>query len=358
MATYPLAESAAVPEFWELSPIATFPGMRCLAWRGSTLYASKGYELWQANLSSPSSAHWNLVAHFQPAVWRNITSRNRISSRLVRDGFHALAILPSGAMVAAVPGAILALRPGEHEFHVARKVTRGSRPLHIAATPGGKIYWGEYFDNPARDEVFIYGSDDDGATWDVAFTFHKRAIRHVHNILYDKWQDCLWTLTGDNGRECRILRASIDFRSVETVLWGTQQARAAAAIPSREGLYFSSDTPFERNHIYCLDCRGLVNEIAEISGSSIYGCEAGAAMFFSTMVEPSSVNTEQAVKIYGSNQGSGWRELLHWQKDQWPMKFFQYGNAVFPDGQNQTRTLALTTIGCRGSDSQMSLWQV
>jgi hypothetical protein len=67
----------------------------------------------------------------------------------------------------------------------------------------------------------------------------------VHNIVYDKWEDCLWVLTGDNGPECRILKASCDFHTVDVVISGNQQARAVAfALSTRDALFFSSDTPF------------------------------------------------------------------------------------------------------------------
>ena len=143
------------------------------------------------------------------------------------------------------------------------------------------------------------------------------AIRHVHNIVYDQWQNCLWVLTGDNGPECRILRASCDFSAVDTVLSGNQQARAVALVPTSEGLYFSSDTPFETNHVYFLDRQGKLSERAVLSSSSIYGCSVGDAIFFSTMVEPSAVNLGRSVKVYGSDDGQGWRDLVRWEKD-WP----------------------------------------
>ena len=92
----------------------------------------------------------------------------------------------------------------------ASRHTASSRGLY---TPDGYVYWGEYFDNPHRDEVHIYASTDHGLTWNVAYTFPQGAIRHVHNIVYDKWEDCLWVLTGDNGPECRILKASCDFHT-------------------------------------------------------------------------------------------------------------------------------------------------
>ncbi len=358
MATHALVENAVKQEAWTLSCLGTFPGMRVLAWRGDILYASNRYELWQARIEPSAPIEWNFVARYRPPTWRNITSRSPLGFRLVRDGVHALALPAPGQIVAAVPGAIVTLLPGDQEFRISHRIMRGTRPLHITALPVGKIYWGEYFDNPRRDEVHIYGSSDHGATWQVAYTFRKGSIRHVHNIVYDKWQDCLWILTGDIGHECRILRASADFRTVETVLSGTQQTRAATAIPSKDGLYFSSDTPLERNFVYLLDHSGRVNELEEICGSSIYACEVGSQMFLSTMVEPSVMNAGRKICVYRSREGAGWRELLQWEKDRWPMKFFQYGNAVFPDGCNETGILALTTIATRDCDQQMSLWRV
>ena len=75
---------------------------------------------------------------------------HRLSARLFRDGFHALAVLPSRALVAAVPGAILTCRPKEAEFVTTHVIIRGTRPLHITAVPSGTVYWGEYFDNATR----------------------------------------------------------------------------------------------------------------------------------------------------------------------------------------------------------------
>jgi hypothetical protein len=323
------------------------------------LYASRGYELVRATVQDPFQAlTWHAIATFRPNWKRNVSVTNRLSARLFRDGFHALAVLPSGGLVAAVPGAILTTRTNEAEFRRTHAITRGTRPLHITAVPGGAIFWGEYFDNPLRDEVHIYASTDGGATWSVAYTFPKGSVRHVHNIVHDPRQDCLWVLTGDNGDECRILRTSCDFRSVDVILQGKQQARAVAAIPTDNGLYFSSDTPLESNFIYHLDREGKLSQLAGISSSSIYGCRVGEHLFFSTMVEPSEVNRDKAVHLYGAEikNPTGWTPLLTWQKDRWPMSFFQYGNALCPDGNNTTSFLALTTVAVQRDDMVTSFY--
>lgn len=360
---------------------ARFPRLRALAWHGDLLYASRGYELLRARIQNPLAVTWQGVATFRPSLRRCISAMNRLTARLFREGLHALAVLPSGAFVAAVPGAMITLRPNDAEFHTTHSIARGTRPLHIAAVPDGAIYWGEYFDNPDRDEVHIYASTDGGESWSVAYTFSRRAIRHVHNIVHDPHQNCLWISTGDYGDECQILRAACDFSRVDVVLQGNQQARAVALVPMPNGLYFSSDTPLEANFIYCLDHDGCLKQLAPISSSSIYGCRVQQRVFFSTMVEPSEINRDPHVRIFASgNSTSGqsasarvgsttldaqssqhplaWNPLLAWKKDRWPMRLFQYGNAFLPDGQNSTPFLAVSTVAVENDDLDMSLYDV
>ncbi len=340
------------------SRAARFSGLRALAWVEDNLYASHGYKLLRAKIQDPGHVRWEPIAEFRPGVRRALSVTNRFTARLFRDGFHALAVLPSGELVGAVPGAIVTARPGENDFRKTHSVTRGTRPLHIAAVPGAAVYWGEYFDNAERDEVHIYGSWDRGVTWSVAYTFPKGAVRHIHNILHDRWGNCLWILTGDYGDECRILRAACDFSRVEIVMQGNQQARAVAAVVTEEALYFSSDTPLEANHIYRLDRRGKLDELTGITSSSIYGCRVGSRAFFSTMVEPSEVNRDRAVRIYGADMAhpEDWNSLVEWKKDFLPMGLFQYGNAFLPDGENSTQFLAVSTVAVDSDDQCLSLY--
>jgi hypothetical protein len=339
---------------------ARLQGTRALAWDGNTLYASRGYKLLRASMARLPSLNWQQVGEFRPPWVRRLSVSNRLTARLLRDGFHALAVLPSGGLVAALPGVIGTLAPGESEFRETFRIRRGTRPLHITAVPGGSIYWGEYFDNASRQEVHVYGSSDTGVTWDVAYTFPKGAIRHIHNIVHDPWQNCLWVFTGDYGDECRILRASGDFSSVEVVLHGKQQARTVAAIPTQEALYFASDTPLEGNSIWRLDPKGTLSRLAPISSSCISAARVGSHMFFSTMVEPSEINLDRMVRVYASDirHPERWNPLLNWRKDRWPMKFFQYGNALFPDGQNTTQYLAVTTIAVEADDVVTSIYDI
>ena len=358
MSETPLA-IAASPAL-KLRRIAAWPGLRALLWRGDILYGCGGYQVVRLQASSPlgENTEWEAVARFHPVWWRNLTSRHRLTYRLVRDGFHALAILDDLTLVGAVPGALVTRFPNSDEFRVTHRVLRGTRPLHIAVVPSGRIYWGEYFDNRERAEVHIYASADHGRSWEIAYTFPRGAIRHIHNIVHDRWGDCLWILTGDEGAECRVLRASCDLRSVEVALAGNQQARAAAALPTAQGLYFSTDTPFEQNHVYRLDRSGKLDSAGDLASSSIYGCKVNGAMFFSTMIEPSPGNEDREVHIAGSRDGATWQVVARWEKDSLPTRYFQYPNVILPDGENPTRYLAATAIAVETDDLVTTLWEV
>ena len=209
MATAP---AIATTRRLNLELVVTLPNFRALAWQVDWLYASRGYELHAARMTS-SPFQFQKIADYSPGMRRRVTGGFALTSRLCRDGFHALAVLPSGNLVAAVPGAIVTLNAGETEFRVTHIIERGTRPLHIATTPDGRVLWGEYFDNTQRSEVRMFESRDGGVTWRVAHVFPAGSIRHIHNIVYDQWDDCLWVFTGDYGRECKIIRASRDFSS-------------------------------------------------------------------------------------------------------------------------------------------------
>jgi len=353
-----MATALAVSPTVELNAelVATLPKFRALTWHGDLLYLSRGYDLYAARMVAPRFQP-RKVATFSPGIRRSLTSRFRLSSRLFRDGFHALAVLPSGNLVGAVPGAIVTVKRGEQIFQVTHRIERGTRPLHITAAPDGRVLWGEYFDNAQRAEVHIYQSCDQGITWEVAHTFPARSIRHVHNIVYDRWDDCLWIFTGDYGSECKIIRASRDFASLDEVTAGNQQARAVAAVVAAEGIYFASDTPLEKNFIYFLDRRGKIHTQAPIPSSSIYSCRNRNAIFFSTMVEPSEVSLTRLVNLTGSYNGTNWQKIAAWRKDRWPMRLFQYGNAVLPDGDNSTEFLAATTAAVQNADCFTSIWR-
>ena len=330
--------------------------LRVLAWQGRTLYASSGYKLLRTCPDDPD-AGWTEVGRFNAVWWRQFSSSLNPSYRLCRDGFHALATLSTGDLVAVAPKCIVTLPKDGKAFEITHHVTRGTRPLNIAVTKEDWLFWGEYFDNAGKDEVHIYGSHDRGLTWQVVHTFPRNGVRHVHNVVYDKWADCLWVLTGDIEHECRVVRASCDWKQVDEVIAGNQQARAVSMVPTEDAIYFATDTPLEDNFIYRMDRSGNLTKVEHTNNSSLYGCRAGNALFFSTMAEPSEHNTDRHARLYGSFDGASWDMLLGWPKDFWPT-LFQFGNVILPTGENPTNVLAVTGFAVKGHDLRTIFFRV
>src|SRR5450755_2582527 len=113
-----------------LHKIAAWRGVRALLWHGDVLYGCRGYQVVRLQVTAQisESVEWEGVARFRPAWWRNLTSRNRLSYRLVRDGFHALPMFGernNETMVGAVPGALVTRAPHDNDFRVTHPVHRG-----------------------------------------------------------------------------------------------------------------------------------------------------------------------------------------------------------------------------------------
>ena len=75
------------------------------------------------------------------------------------------------------------------------------------------------------------------------------------------------------------------------------------------------------------------------------------------MVEPSNINHTKDVHLLGSVGGDPWNTIATWRKDRFPMKFFQYGNAFLPDGDNHTDLLAVSTIAVQAENLQTTIWR-
>src|ERR1051326_8026566 len=122
MATQP-AISEQRAHTLEVQPLGTYPGLRALAWDGDLLYASRGYTLLKTRPRT-GTVGWTRVADAEADWWRKLTCKANLSARLVRDGFHALAIHRDGNLVAALPGSIATLTKGDDRFRLSHAIVR------------------------------------------------------------------------------------------------------------------------------------------------------------------------------------------------------------------------------------------
>lgn len=292
--------------------------------------------------------------------------------RMLRAHVYRMRVLSNGNMVLVFRGGIYTLIKGEDRARLTFAVKKGSRPVSLAVSKEGRAVFGEYWSNPRREEVNIYGSDDFGRAWQVIYTFPRGSIRHVHGITYDRWEDCFWICSGDSDGECCLFRATTDFRKVETVLKGGQKNRFYSIYADKDFLIMANDTPVEKNYIYIYDKKtGKLQGDQAIENSSFYHCVVNGRIFVSTNAEPSDINDIMYSHVwYKDRLGQKWQRVLSFPTDFYsridrmplmPNGLFQLPNVFFPDGENTSDTLACYLTGLKGYDNAMlcydtSIW--
>ena len=279
---------------------------------------------------------WKLIGLLPVSFSEKMAMASGLMGRLLRKGVHHYAagnlyalIVANRAVYAMGEGAIKQLGP-----------VHGSRPLALCAA-NGAFYYGEYCANAERLPVHIWKLGENRRQWEIAWRFS--GVRHVHGVFYDPYENGLWVTTGDRDHEAGIWRTDDDFATLQKVVGGSQRCRAVQLLFTRDFVYFGSDAPDEKNHIYRMPRDGGVPEKLTAVGSSVfYGCKVGDSLFFSTAVEPSSVNPTRSAEVWRSDDGVNWYKILEFKKDRWSRKYFQYGQVLFPSGPGDKKHLYIT----------------
>ncbi len=342
---------------YSISHSARFHNLRALLWDGTKLYSSRGYSVLCYDTANPNNT-WDLVGRYSPNLIQRISEKSIAVSRIRRAGFHSLILLEDNSLLGIIDKALVKLDSNTNTFKTVFNITRGTRPLSVSKNPQGHLYWGEYFNNPNRESVHIYSSYDSGENWSIAYTFPKSQIRHIHNIIWDKYLEQFWIFTGDDHDECLIMKADPNMQTLDIVFAGTQQIRCVAAIPRPEGLYFATDTPFEINNICLIDHANNLHTISELSSSSLSACHVGNLLFFSSAVEPSNVNKTKHTSLEFSEDGRNWNNVVKWEKSRLPSKLFQFANISLPSGNNSSSFLAATGIAVNKEHMVTHLWEI
>lgn len=345
------------------TPTRMVRNMRPLLFDGEVLYCSRFSTIYA---TSDLGRSFSRVASLQVSGWKGVCGRwSKLARRVLRTDVYRMRCLANGNQLFVFQGGIFTRRAGSDAALKTFAVTRGSRPISLDAKPDGLAVFGEYFSNPLREPVHIYGSRDGGLTWGVVYTFPAGSIRHVHGISYDPWEDCFWICTGDYHDECQLLRAAADFQDVHVVRQGGQHNRFYSILVQSQRLVMATDTPLEENYVCTYDkATGRFDKVQPIENSSFYCCEAGGRIFVSTVAEPSPCNDSQAVYVWmneGKNAAS-WRRIMTLEVDalerlgrlpKVPKGLFQYPRVFFPDGENRSNTLVCHFNGLRGRSNAM-----
>ena len=302
--------------------------------------------------------------------WKRLLGHFRIFARLLRTEPMSVEKLAEGKYVVCCNHSVFLLDEQMGSITLVQSSRMGfSNPLNVCSD-GNAVYWGEYGGNANHKEVNIYRLNQD-ASLETVHTFRGGVIRHVHNIIWDEYNQLFYILTGDLENTAGIYTTDKDWKDVKPVLTGKQQFRAVVGFPYKNGLIYATDSVEEENNLYLLQ-NGSVSALSSLSGSCIYGAENKTHYFFSSTVESPEGRGLHSLLTYKLGKGIKDRfshivtvkksdltveEVLTVKKDIWPLKLFLYGNVMFPKGQQENDNCWCYIMACKGDGNSILLTQ-
>jgi hypothetical protein len=324
---------------------------RTLEWaeNGKFLISSRNLLTRHAGLHKPAEAIWAIPQE----LVRGTLCRLRLFQRLMRQFYYNCLPLPDGRIFVSF-GRSMGFLAGE-EFTLLQGPSHGFRVLRggVALTPGGDLFFGQYFGNPDRGPVAILRIPQGGFAAEVAYQFAAGSVRHVHGVFCDPYSGDLWCLTGDRPTECRIVRSADGFGRVETIGQGDESWRSVSVQFSEKSIYYATDAEFERNRLFRIDrATGARETLCELDGPVYYSTRIGKHLFFAVTAElcPSQVGREASLWHVGD--GIPARKIWAAEKDRFSPKWFLRGMLHFAQGPGSGNETYFNAVALRGLDNR------
>ncbi|MDP1812044.1 MAG: hypothetical protein Q8K66_11650 [Sediminibacterium sp.] len=316
------------------------------------------------------SGEISLLIKFKTSFREMVLTRIPLLTRILRRGVRCGIKVSERLVFFVIRQKIYELDLKKRLISEGFETVDGSRPLTFSKIHGidgfkDGIYFGGYKGNPNRNPISIYRRIQTDQ-WEEVYQFPCNTIEHIHNIIADPYKNIVYIFTGDFNNSAGIWIAEKGFKSVLPILVGEQKFRACVGFPTPNGLVYATDSPFENNSIRLLknsEKEWKSDQIMDINGPSIYGCQWGNDFVFSTSVEDDGRNRSILDKFFGNKRGAGikenysliyrgnledgFKELYKAKKDWLPFYLFQLGVLIFPAGLNESSYLPVFHIATK-----------
>lgn len=179
------------------------------------------------------------------------------------------------------------------------KEVRSIMPFGVTEDNNGNVYYGEYSRNEKKEYINIYKSTDDGATWNIYYSFNKGCIRHIHSLEYDSFSGNIWFTTGDSDNESTIGYFN-EQGQINIVFRGMQDYRCTKLLFFEKYIYWGMDSSRSQNYIYRYKrYNGNLEKICGVSGPIYYGMLLNnGTIIFETAVEGGIGEWDSKVSIW------------------------------------------------------------
>jgi len=299
------------------------------------------------------------IATIDAPFSKQVVSNFRLAQRVLRFMVTNIVPLANGDLFVTFDKTVGVVRNGK--FQTLTGLARPCRVLRYACAidQNNDIFFGEYLANTERGEMRVYKYTQGEDAIKIAYTFPPNSIRHIHGLYYDKFTDSIFCLTGDDEKECQILRSFDGFKTTEIVGQGDETWRAVSVLFTPDSFFYGMDAEYRTNHIYKVDRKTLERRsLGEVSGTVFYSKQIGDDLFFTTTAENAPSQTENVAALWQVDAQENLRNLISFPKDRWHPSLFMFGTIHFPYANRLENELYFQLVGVEGDNQTFRLKSV
>jgi hypothetical protein len=324
------------------------PNLRLHTIINGCLIASRGYRIYKSNDNGET---WGVCNRLPVHYYKEFLSKNRLISRLLRLGISQIRqIFEDKLLICCDRGMFLS----DLSFSYFQRTDVPARFFQlldnsICVTPE-YVYYGEYIPNPRRTEVNVFRTKD-GVHWEIAYSFLKKTIRHIHVLQYDTFSNKIWFSTGDADAECMLGFADLDFSSVSIIGENSQKWRCLEFIFTEDRVYWGTDTPLVQNELLSYRKDGRVETIANFDGP-IYNLRriGNIGYIIVTATERGEGEWDSKAHVWHSTNLYNWEDAISFEKDPLP-NLFGFGRLSL--AENTREQIVLSASALRKVDNKL-----
>ena len=333
---------------WTVENVPEFSGYAVEWAEPNNFYFSRRNRLFHSTSLTPP---FKQIAEIDAPLWKKIPANLRLTQRVLRFMVTNVIPLSNGDLFVTFDKSVGIVRGGKYQ--TLKNLDRPCRVLRAACAVNkeGDIFFGEYLANTERGGMRVYKYAKNSDALEIAYTFPPNSIRHIHGIYFDNFSDSLFCLTGDDEKECRILKTTDGFKTIETVGEGDETWRAVSILFDEKSYFYGMDAEYRTNHIYKLNRETLERKsLGEVSGTVFYSKKIGKDLFFTTTAENAPSQIENVAALWHVDENDNLQKLISFKKDRWHASLFMFGTIHFPYQNSLENELYFQLVGVEGDN--------
>lgn len=212
------------------------------------------------------------------------------------------------------------------------------RPCRIlrrgaALAADGNVYFGEYLLNRERGPMRVYRYTPGADRVEIAHVFPAGTVRHIHGVFDDPYDGSLWALSGDVGDECRFMRTTDAFRTIEVIGSGDETWRSVSMLFAPDAIYYAMDAEFTQNYLYRIDRKTHERtRLAAVNGPVYQSHVSGEQYYFAVSAELCPSQQGRSAELWRLREGESGERVATLEKDAYSVRYFMTGTIDFPRG--------------------------